>query len=217
MPSSCVAVTNTAAVTYDASTSLWSSSPEVFASGEVLTSVSCASPTFCAAVDTNGGGYIQSDEGWTGRTVLFSTDLVATESVSCPTTTLCIAASSTGLSPPTTIPPSLGLFRLTTSPPRPVWTRCLAPQQTSVLPSAEASAATSSSTARGRRPPPPSPPSALLGICRRGDVGDHHRHQLCNRVGQHRVRLRVRKRGDCGELLVFHELHGHITVGDGDR
>jgi len=80
----CVAVGNTEALTYDGKK--WSAPFDV---NEDLLSVSCASDTYCVAVDSYGG-----EETYNGKAFSIPETVapaVPLDSVSCPTTTFCAA------------------------------------------------------------------------------------------------------------------------------
>ncbi|HEY2639972.1 MAG TPA: hypothetical protein VGI66_08830 [Streptosporangiaceae bacterium] len=58
--------------------------------------VSCASPTFCAAVDQLGNAFTYNGSAWSGPTALVPGWTAAMTGVSCPTTTFCVAIDAGG-------------------------------------------------------------------------------------------------------------------------
>jgi hypothetical protein len=77
--------------TYDGTT--WSSA-DVIDSGVELTSVSCPTSSFCAAVDADGNVYTYDGTTWAPPQVIDTGgDLT---SISCPSTTFCVAVDSDG-------------------------------------------------------------------------------------------------------------------------
>ncbi len=58
--------------------------------------LSCASPTFCAAVDEAGNGFTFDGSGWSKATLLDPGVTAYLVGVSCPTTTFCVAIDAGG-------------------------------------------------------------------------------------------------------------------------
>ena len=82
----CVAIEGASAVVYDGTA--WSAPAQVADGGAVLTSVSCASATFCLATDNVGNGYTFDGTAWTSG-LLIATSPDHLSSASCASATDC--------------------------------------------------------------------------------------------------------------------------------
>ena len=74
--------------------------PQVVARGEILTSVSCATPRFCEALGTNGGAAYAStwsDGHWSAPKRLGDFTFTP-QSLACPASGVCVTAADSGLS-----------------------------------------------------------------------------------------------------------------------
>ena len=90
----CAAATSSDVIDYNGTS--WSPPVEVTSQGNLIDAVSCASSSFCAAVDNKGNFFTYDGASWSPPTAIDTGQYPELVALSCPTSTFCVALGANG-------------------------------------------------------------------------------------------------------------------------